>query len=369
MIRGRRTIVTGCIASLAAVCVASQPSSDIETARAAVADLASESWTDREAASDVLSNLANVIDAGDTLRALELALSEWLEAASKHESNSGDRAEVLARFELHAVRAFFNAPRAGLGITYDPMPTPRGVRLGSTVEGFDSHGKLRSGDVVLSLSGAPVDAGTFDLPVAIASHLPGEEAIISVLRNGEPLDIAVTLGRRDDLSSVRRLDEPVLRRAWAIRMDRLRGEANHDRLDTDAARSVATAPEATSHSRLRPMDANVALGGQPGQFVARHVGGAPQFADANGAEAIVRAELAQLELAIVRIDRDLQAIRDQISRLQLEIPMTADTADGRDQATRMRDRITELRELQGKFEQQKIQLLQDRVRLIRALSQ
>ncbi len=369
MIRGRRTIVVGCVLSLATACVASQQPSDIEAARAAIADLASESWTDREAASDVLSNFADVIDSGETLRTLELALAEWLQAADADEASSGDRAEVLARFELHAIRAYFNAPRAGLGITYDPMPTPRGVRLGSTVEGFDSHGKLRSGDVVLSLSGAPVDAGTMDLPVAIASHLPGEESVISVLRNGEPMDITVTLGRRDDLSSVRRLDESVLRRAWAIRMDRLRGETNHDKLDTNASRFVATAPGMTARSRLRPMAADVALGGQPGQSVTRETSGFTQFADANGAEAIIRAELAQLELTLARVDRDLQTVRVQISRLQLEIPMTADTEEGREQAKRMNARITELRELQGELEQRKVQLLQERVRLARALSQ
>jgi len=350
---------------------AEQPSflaSDLESARAAVTGLASENWTDREAASASLQRLARTLDADTGLRTLETALSDWLTDRGSSQDGEGDRAEVLARYELEAIWAFVNAPRAGLGITYDPSPTPRGVRLGATVEEFDAHGKLRSGDIVLKLSGAPIDA-VMDLPIAIASHLPGEETVITLLRDGEPMEVAVTLGYRHDLRQVRPLEEPILMRAWAIRMDRLRGDNTRDKLNTSQSRSVVTAPVASSRSRTRPLGANVSLGGQPGQENAHHASIVAQIPQGNGAEAIRRAELSQIQGTLDRVERDLQTVRAEARKLLAEVPMTADTVEGRAHANRLRARISELRQQQETLEKRQLDLIQDRNRLIRELSQ
>lgn len=372
MTRGHRPNVIACVLSLAAACaIARQPSlapPDVDSARDAVAGLASESWTDREAASAALRQLARTLDADTGLYTLESALADWMADRGASQDGEGDRAEVLARYELEAIWAFFNAPRAGLGITYDPAPPSRGVRLGATVEDFDAHGKLRSGDIVLRLSGAPIEM-VIDLPVAIASHLPGEETIISVLRDGEPMEIAVTLGYRQDLNQVRPLEEPILRRAWAIRMNRLRGDGTHDKLNTDLPRSIVAAPVARSRTRMRPLVADVAVGGQPGQSVAQHVGVVAQMPRVNGAEAIIQAELSQIKGTLDRVARDLQTIRAEARKLIAEIPMTADTMEGRAHAGRLRARIAELRQQQEVLEKRQIELIQDRTRLIRELSQ
>lgn len=371
--RRQRQSAAACALFVAAACGFAQqapvPTADLEAARAAVADLASESWLDRTAASDVLEQLARALRADTALRTLETALADWLADRGASPDGEGDRAEVLARFELEAMEAFFNAPRAGLGITYDATPTTRGVRLGNTVERFDAHGKLRAGDVVLALSGSPVESGSMDLPVAIASHLPGEETVISLLRNGEPMEITVTLGRRENLQTVRRLDESVLRRAWTIRMDRLRGGGNLGRLDTDLARSIVTAPPSASMTRLRAAEADVALGGQPGQYAARRAGVVAQMAPGNDAQAVIRAELSRLNRDLASVVRRAIEIEESVRRLELDIRATADTVDGRATADTLRTRITSLREELGPLQREQTRLMQERVRLIQALSQ
>lgn len=374
--RRQRQLAAACAISLATTWGFAQqdsgpatPATDLEAARAAVADLASESWLDRKAASDVLEQLARALRPETALHTLETALAEWLADRGASAEGEGDRAEVLARFELEAKQAFFNAPRAGLGITYDRTPADRGVRLGDTVANFDAHGKLRAGDIVLALSGAPIKSGSMDLPVSIASHLPGEETVISLLRNGEPMEVTVTLGRRKDLRSVAALDERVLRRAWALRMDRLRGQKSFGRLDTDLARSVVTAPPSASTARLRAAEADVALGGQPGQYAARRAGVVAQTIPGNDPLAGIRAELSRLNGDLAGVVRRAIEIEQSVRKLELEVHATADTADGRATAERLRGRITELRNELGPLQREQTRLMQERVRLIEALSQ
>lgn len=368
MIRPRGQAVAACVlAWVAGAAPAHQPESpESEAAREAVAALASERWPDRISASADLLELARSIDPADALGVLEQALADWMSDPSR---DDGDRAEVLARFELAAAEAFFNGPRAGLGITYDTAPTSRGVRLGDTVEGFDAHGTLRSGDIVLSLSGTPIEASSMDLPVAIASHLPGEACVISLLRNGEPMEVTVRLGRRDDLNAARRLNEPVLRRAWALRMNRLRGVEDRAALDADLARSLSVAPPSASPTRVRATSADVALGGEPGNTTGRRVGVMAQYVGGNSDQAAVRAELTRINGELAQVVRRSIDIEETVRQLIVEVRMTADTVDGRAHADRLRERISQLRQELAPLQQEQTRLMQERVQLIRALSQ
>ncbi|MFI4917363.1 MAG: hypothetical protein ACIAS6_12765 [Phycisphaerales bacterium JB060] len=342
------------------------PTPEAAAAREAVDALASERWPDRIEASSTLLELARSMEPAESLTVLESALLEWL---AEGDAAEGDRAEVLARFELVAAEAFYNAPRAGLGITYDTTPTSRGVRLGDTVEGFDAHGTLRGGDIVLSLSGTPIEAGSMDLPVAIASHLPGETCVISLLRNGEPMEVSVRLGNRAQLNAARQLNDPVLRRAWTLRMNRLRGAEERIVLDGDAARSVTAAPPSVGAGRIRASAAEVALGGQPGGNTARRAGVVAQIEGRNGNQAAVRAELTRVNGDLARVVRRSIDIEETVRQLMLEVRMTADTADGRAHADRLRERITELRAELAPLQREQTRLMQERVQLIRALSQ
>lgn len=342
------------------------PTPEADAAREAVAALASESWGDRIAAHETLLDLTRSMEPAKALTVLEQALEGWLGSESR---GDGDRAEVLARFELAAEEAFFSAPRAGLGITYDTAPTSRGVRLGDTVEGFDAHGTLRGGDIVLSLSGTPIEAESMDLPVAIASHLPGEECVIALLRNGEPMEVSVRLGRRDDLNAARRLSEPVLRRAWTLRMNRLRGTEDRVALGFDQARSITVAPPSANPSRIRVSSADVSLGGEPGTSTAREAGVVAQFIDGSNNQAAVRAELSRVNGELARVVRRSIDIEETVRQLIVEVRMTADTVDGRAHAEKLQTRISELRQQLAPLQQEQTRLMQERVQLIRALSQ
>ena len=368
--RHLRVLVVACSALCTGSAIASaQPADSDEIARDAVARLASDSWQARIGASETLLELADTLDASTALSTLERALESWIEQSRGSEAHEGDLAEVLARFEFAAINAFFKGPRAGLGITYDQSPSSTGVRLRGTVQGCDAYEKLRDGDIVLSISGIPVESGSLDLPVAIASHLPGEEALIKLVRGGEVMEVAVTLGRRADLNSARRLNQPVVRRAWALRLDRLRGDPSQARLDTDVSRVVVEAPDFESPSRARPRLADVSVGGTPGMLAARPAGVVAQVAPGNNNQAAVRAALRRVNSDLARVLREIRAIETSIASADLELRMTADTVEGRAYAEQLRARVIELRSELGPLQQEQVSLMRDRVRLMQALSQ
>ncbi|MEQ8845203.1 MAG: PDZ domain-containing protein [Phycisphaerales bacterium] len=342
---------------------------DAQLAREAVERLTSDAWTERIDASATLLELARSIDGERSLAVLEDALQAWLATTKDDADSTGDVAEVFARFEFAASEAFYNSPRAGLGITYDQSPAEIGVRLGGTVPGFDAHEKLRSGDIVLSLSGIPIEGGTPDLPVAIASHQPGEQAEIELIRDGERTSVMVTLGRREDLNSARRLDEPVLRRAWAMRMDRLRGLSDRQRLNTEAPRLVLEAPQPNSPSRVRPRLADISLGGEPAMNAARRAGVVAQVLPGTDPQSAVRAELSRVNADLARVVRRAIDLEESIRQMELELRMVPDTVEGRAYAQRLRDRVSQLRRDLAPIQQEQTRLMQERVKLIQALSQ
>ena len=338
-------------------------------ARDAVSRLASDRWTDRIGASTDLIDLARGLEPTTALRTLEGALAGWMAEAAEDADRDGDLAEVLARFELAAMDAFMSAPRAGLGITYDQTPTTRGVRLGGTVRGFDAYEKLREGDIVLAFSGTEVDAGVIDLPVAIASFLPGEVARVRLLRGSEEIEVDVRLGTREDLRAPRGLQEPVLRRAWAVRMDRLRGDAVRGRLDTEEVRTVLTAPLPSSPTRVRPIAADVSLGGEPGEFSARTAGVVAQGNQANDPQRQIQQQITKINADLALVVRRAIDVEETIRQLEVEIRMTADTVEGRALRDQLGKRVVELRQQLVPLQQEQTRLMQDRVALLRALSQ
>lgn len=342
---------------------------DEEAAVDAVARLASEKWTERIAASADLIELSRTLDPDTAIGTLEKALHSWMGAAADDPERDGDLAEVLARFEMAAMEAFFNAPRAGLGITYDTSPTTRGVRLGGTVRGFDAYGKLREGDIILAFSGSPVEAGSMDLPVAIASYLPGEASRITLIRAGEEMEVEVKLGSREDLNAARRLDEPVLRRSWALRMERMRGESSRGKLDTDQVRSIVTAPPSAPAGRVQLLAADVSLGGEPGQMAARRAGVVAQLVPGNDPHAEIRAQLTRLNAELARVVRRAIDTEETIRQIEVEMRMTADTVDGRALRDDLSKRLLKLRQELVPLQQEQTRLMQERVALIQALSQ
>lgn len=71
-----------------------------------------------------------------------------------------------------------------------------GARVDSVTDGSPAASAgIEAGDVIVQVAGAPVRS-TDELRSALRRHAPGDEITVVVLRDGERLDIAATLGER-----------------------------------------------------------------------------------------------------------------------------------------------------------------------------
>lgn len=340
-VRALGTFVMLSLATLAGPASAWQAPT-VDDAAALIADLASDDWQTRTEATTALIGITRELPADRALRTLEVALTSWM-ASHADSAKPGDLTEVIARFESAAIGAFFLAPRSGLGINYDPSQPVRGVMLGGTVEPFDAHGKLRAGDVILEISGVPIENGQRDLSVAIASHLPGEQAMIVLDRGSERVRIPVTIGRREDLRTGQTIGEDVLRLAWAQRSARLMGQTVRGSLDALRPRLVYEAAEGPAPSRTRVARADVTLGGQPGVTSARRVGVLTTFSgNENDARAALLADLNRVNRELALVNRRVLELANIIAQIDLELRVTPDTQAGRAQADALQKRRVEL---------------------------
>lgn len=101
------------------------------------------------------------------------------------------------------------AGRAGsLGVPLDPRPVASadradrgplvGIRVREGAAASREH-ELHAGDVIVALDGEPLDTGSAGrLDERIAAHYPGEEVLVSVLRNGKTLELKIRLVARSE---------------------------------------------------------------------------------------------------------------------------------------------------------------------------
>jgi putative serine protease PepD len=121
---------------------------------------------------------------------------------SQIESRSGGNVGVGFAVPIDAARRAAEAILAGETVAYPYL----GVRLADAASGgaevaavqpggpADDAG-VEDGDVVVAVDGQEVGAAD-DLATAIASRAPGDEVTLTVERDGETVEIEVTLGRR-----------------------------------------------------------------------------------------------------------------------------------------------------------------------------
>lgn len=340
-----------------------------DQAVALVADLAHDDWQVRTHATAALIGITRELPGDRALQTLENALKQWMDSRDL-DAGPGDFTEVLARFETAAIEAFFMAPRSGLGVNYDPNQSDRGVTLGGTLEPFDAHGKLRAGDVIIEISGMPIERGLIDLPVAIASHLPGEEALIVLDRGGERLRIPVRIGRREDLRTVQSPEQSLLRRAWAVRASRLLGRAMLETLDAGDARLIHEAPVGPDQRRGRITFADVTPGGEPNRGSARQVGVVTTYRlNPNDSNAALREELERISREMALVNRRNLELNNTLAQIDLELTVTPDNEAGRARAEALRKRRGELALEIGDNGKALEALRRQRVAIIQALNQ
>lgn len=108
--------------------------------------------------------------------------------------------EQRKRLENISRQPFENAPRAGLGVSFDRAVDDGTVRIIGTVNrpGFHAHEVLKPGDAVRELDGLPVHTQEQARSV-ILSHDPGDTLDVLVVRQGAPIRAAIKLGNFTDL--------------------------------------------------------------------------------------------------------------------------------------------------------------------------
>jgi hypothetical protein len=99
-----------------------------------------------------------------------------------------------------------------LGIMYEELgeqlaayfKAPEGSVLVTRVDadGPAARAGLKAGDVILKINGKAVEGA--DLPEAVAKVEPGGEAMLTVQRDGRPLDLRVTLPKKEERRGLRR---------------------------------------------------------------------------------------------------------------------------------------------------------------------
>ncbi len=140
-----------------------------------------------------------------TLRRLEPYLSD---AALSREQR---RRLLSAAFER-----FAREPRAAMGVSFEPLAREAGLRLATVVPNFPCAALLKAGDRVLAFDGVALRDQQHAV-ATIISRDPGDEIEVSLQRQGEPLTVAVPLGRRDRLETPVPASGQMLVEAWTIR--------------------------------------------------------------------------------------------------------------------------------------------------------
>ncbi len=204
-------------------------------------------------------------DATETLTKQDISLESLQSLQVNFASLS---AEQRSRLDHVLLERFKQAPRAGLGVQYDPQYR-QGVRLASVVENFPAAGVLQAEDIVVKAGN--VDLNTFmsqdawqALRHQILSFQPGETMDVVVLRRGQTLRLRVPLGSYTDLVNAQPLTDQDQAAAWAVRRQRHGVELrNSNRVAAPVVAGAWSPMTPLDRSRYQP-NVGVIAGGSPG---------------------------------------------------------------------------------------------------------
>ena len=146
--------------------------------------------------------------------------------AENPENTAGLTPEQRARVSSVLRLRFFQSPRAGLGVSFEPTPDSSGVRINRVLENFPVSDFLEVGDVLerargIDLTGAQTTRATNTLRYAILSLEPGETLEVAVRRDGETREMEIPTGAYAALGNPAAINARMLENAWRVRERRL----------------------------------------------------------------------------------------------------------------------------------------------------
>ena len=132
----------------------------------------------------------------------------------------------VARNVISQLRDTGSVQRGYLGVGYEDvspslaeafnLPLPHGALVNRVVPGSPAaQAGIRTGDVVTSVDGQRVRTGA-DLPYLVGLVLPGTEVLLGLVRNGEPLELALVLGTLDNAQLTQLPPEPEVNPAGLV---------------------------------------------------------------------------------------------------------------------------------------------------------
>lgn len=129
--------------------------------------------------------------------------------------------EGRRRLARVAFERFAGSARAGMGVEFDvERPRDEGVPIRRPVPNFPAFELIEAGDVMLIADGIALNDNEM-MGTIIVSHDPGDVIPVTLLRNGERLDLEIPLGSFSDLQQNTRVRLDRLQRAFVLRANRL----------------------------------------------------------------------------------------------------------------------------------------------------
>lgn len=225
-----------------------QPADEI---RRVVTQLGAERFSDREAASERLTELSISLE---SIRLARIALDSL-------------SPEHRTRLDAALFDSFRNSPRAGMGVSFDAQ-FALGVRLQSIVPGFPASGVLLPGDIILQADGVRLTGvgqqGWQSLRQRILSHDPGDSIPMVIRRGDRTVELDAPLGDYADLGNAASLSAEDMFAAWSIRRQSL-GLELRDPVRIPAPTAETAWIPLTQHDRaLAGPDLGLIAGGVPG---------------------------------------------------------------------------------------------------------
>jgi serine protease Do len=123
----------------------------------------------------------------------------------------------VARNVVGQLRETGSVTRGWLGVGYEDvsqelaeafnLETPHGALINRVIEGSPAHNAgIRSGDVVVSFNEQVIRTSA-DLPYYVGLLKPGSHAMLDIIRNGNPMQLDLTIGTREESLAIGNADE------------------------------------------------------------------------------------------------------------------------------------------------------------------